>query len=91
MSHQSLDATMLSDCPAGPSELGHVGDGLCSKALQLFVRRVQDRYHSLQTAQISDGPPNLGVTTDLLQDLQRTDLTTRQSKVSIIRITASYT
>lgn len=81
VSHQSLDATMLSDRPAGPSELGHIGDGLCSQALQLFVRRVQDGHHGLQTTQISDGLPNLRVTTDLLQDLQRTNLTARESKV----------
>ncbi len=77
-SHQSLDATILSDHPAGPSELGHIGDGLCSQALQLFVRRVQDGHHGLQTTQISDGLPNLRVTTDLLQDLQRTNLTARE-------------
>lgn len=73
-SHQPLDATMLSDHPAGPSELGHVGDGLCCQALELFVRRVQDRHHGLQASQINDGPPNLRVTADLFQDLQRTDL-----------------
>lgn len=90
ISHQSLDPTMLSDRPAGPSELGHIGDGLCSQALQLFVRRVQDGHHGLQTTQISDGLPNLRVTTDLLQDLQRTNLTAKEIKVSFFLITALH-
>ena len=72
--HQSLDASILSHGPPGSPELGHIGDGFGRQALEVLVWGVEDLHHGLQAPQVSDRPPDLRVTTDLLQDLQRANL-----------------
>lgn len=74
---------MLSDGPAGPPELGHVGDGLSRQTLELLVGGVQDAHHGLQAPQVRDRTPDLRVLADLLQDFQRANLTHTHTHYSL--------